>query len=483
MRLLTPRTTSATSLVLLAGFACFTLVGCAGSESTDSLAESGETAGQKFEPAEAATDEPSSDSDSLAAAPNSVAEALIDEAPPTNSLPAIGDGLPELPTVTETPESEMGLATDVAWTEDFEGAKQTAVDEGRDILMDFTGSDWCGWCIRLDNEVFRYAKFSEYADENFVLVKLDYPRDRSKMSEETVAQNAELQSRFAIQGYPTILLADAEGRPYAQTGYQRGGPDAYVEHLEQLKQVRVERDKAFAAAENLEGVERAKQLNKALQTLDQHLVLPSYESVVEEIVALDADNEAGLKEQLGSRLLASQFESEMMAIQSLAQTGDADAALEKLTEVEKKFASFEAGHLSMKLFKVELLKLAGNVEELIPLADALLKRDGLPLQQRFSVYAAKLNAFAGASRFEDALTVIDDMQKQFPDEPRLSLQLLLSKANFLAQLGRETEGREAIAEARKIADPSAAAMIDQAETQLFPPAQDDAAATDSAPQQ
>ena len=101
---------------------------------------------------------------------------------------------------------------------DFEKAKAQAAAEKKDLLMDFTGSDWCGWCIRLRKEVFDTDEFKAQAPQKYVLLELDYPQDQSKVSEATRAQNDRLQSQFGIQGYPTIFLADSLGRPYAQLG-------------------------------------------------------------------------------------------------------------------------------------------------------------------------------------------------------------------------------------------------------------------------
>ena len=121
------------------------------------------------------------------------------------------------------------------WHTDFDAAKTLAAKEGKDLLVDFTGSDWCGWCIKLRKEVFDQEAFKKGVFDHFVLVELDFPRDRSKLSKETRAQNEQLKNRFAIRGFPTILLCDAEGRPYARTGYQPGGGEKYLAHLKTLK--------------------------------------------------------------------------------------------------------------------------------------------------------------------------------------------------------------------------------------------------------
>ena len=133
----------------------------------------------------------------------------------------------------DTPSPTPAAPGDVNWTENFEEAKATAAKTHRPMLLNFTGSDWCGWCIRLDKEVFGTQTFAEYAKANLVLVKLDFPR-RRKLPTAVRLQNKSLAERYRVRGYPTIILLSPDGRKLAETGYRRGGPDAYVAHLKEL---------------------------------------------------------------------------------------------------------------------------------------------------------------------------------------------------------------------------------------------------------
>ncbi|RYD60467.1 MAG: thioredoxin family protein [Verrucomicrobiaceae bacterium] len=119
------------------------------------------------------------------------------------------------------------------WETDFELAKQRAKDEKKDLLVDFTGTDWCGWCIKLKKEVFDQPAFQEYAKKHLIMVELDFPR-KKVLPEKLKEQNKELAEKYEIQGYPTILLLNSKGREVARTGYQEGGPDKYIDHLKSL---------------------------------------------------------------------------------------------------------------------------------------------------------------------------------------------------------------------------------------------------------
>jgi protein disulfide-isomerase len=119
------------------------------------------------------------------------------------------------------------------WIDNWDLAIAVARETGRTVLVNFTGSDWCSWCIKLASEVFEKKAFEAYAQENLVLLKLDFPR-KIAQSAELKMQNNNLQRQFGIQGYPTILLVNAEGKEIGRTGYQPGGPDAYIKHLGEL---------------------------------------------------------------------------------------------------------------------------------------------------------------------------------------------------------------------------------------------------------
>jgi thioredoxin-related protein len=194
------------------------------------------------------------------------------------------------------------------WTEDATAAMAQAAKEKKDLLIDFTGSDWCGWCIKLDKEVFGQDAFIAEGPKQFVFLKLDFPRQK-QLSDELKKQNAEWQKKFAVKGYPTIILADATGKPYAQTGYRPGGPAGYLKHLAELRENRVKRDEALAKAAAAQGAEKAKLLDAALASLDGDMVLNAYGDVVDEIVKLDADGKAGMKAKYEGKRIVGKVET------------------------------------------------------------------------------------------------------------------------------------------------------------------------------
>ncbi|WP_372807304.1 thioredoxin family protein [Pontiella sp.] len=127
-----------------------------------------------------------------------------------------------------------GAFASEGWMTDFEKAKEVAKEKKHHILVDFSGSDWCGWCVKLDKEVFSKDEFKAYAKENLVLVLADFPRDKSNQSEALIKQNNELAKKYGVRGFPTVFLLSPEGEIVAKTGYRDGGPEAYVKHIQQL---------------------------------------------------------------------------------------------------------------------------------------------------------------------------------------------------------------------------------------------------------
>jgi thioredoxin-related protein len=115
----------------------------------------------------------------------------------------------------------------------MEVAKKRASAEKKPMLLDFTGSDWCGWCIKLKKEVFDTPEFQQYAKEKLILVEVDFPRSKQLPKKEK-EQNEQLSKEYQVRGFPTIILLSSKGTKVAQTGYQEGGPGKYIEHLKGL---------------------------------------------------------------------------------------------------------------------------------------------------------------------------------------------------------------------------------------------------------
>lgn len=125
-------------------------------------------------------------------------------------------------------------AAELNWMTDLPAAQSKAKEEKKMVLMDFTGSDWCGWCIKLNKEIFNTEQFAAYAKTNLVLVEIDFPR-RKKQSDALKKANQALQEKYKVKGYPTIIVLNSEGKQIGELGYERGGPKTFIVELDQLK--------------------------------------------------------------------------------------------------------------------------------------------------------------------------------------------------------------------------------------------------------
>lgn len=121
----------------------------------------------------------------------------------------------------------LGGGLPSGWTDDFAAAKEKAAAEGKNILMVFSGSDWCGWCVKFDRETLSKPDFVKSASKRFVLVLVDSPRDKSKLSTTARTQNPKLVSRCDVHGYPHYVVTDADGKEIARgAGCVKGGARA-----------------------------------------------------------------------------------------------------------------------------------------------------------------------------------------------------------------------------------------------------------------
>ena len=129
-----------------------------------------------------------------------------------------------------------GLKAGEGWLTNLTKARTTAKKEKKMILVEFTGSDWCPPCIALKKSIFNTDKFKAYAKENLVLVELDFPRNKSKLTKEQIAYNKAQAKKFGIRGYPTVFLLDASGKEIMKkVGFGRASVESYIKMLKEAK--------------------------------------------------------------------------------------------------------------------------------------------------------------------------------------------------------------------------------------------------------
>jgi len=126
--------------------------------------------------------------------------------------------------------ASMALAAG-GWTDNFPAALAQAKAENKPVLINFTGSDWCGWCIKLQNDVFSTPAFKKYAESNVVLMEADFPQGK-QLPQAVQAQNDELQAKYKVEGFPTLVLVGPNGKELDRNvGYLEGGPNAMIDWI------------------------------------------------------------------------------------------------------------------------------------------------------------------------------------------------------------------------------------------------------------
>lgn len=254
------------------------------------------------------------------------------------------------------------------WTSDYAAAKAEAAKSGKNLLLVFTGSDWCPPCKMMHQTVFSKEEFIKEAGKNFVLVDLDFPRTK-QLDPAVKKQNEELLKQYGVQGFPTMVLTTADGTPYSMdVGGVQGGPGVVLGMLEKANLRLKEFQAAIAAAKDLKGAEKGAKLAKALESVSPELLkTEAYKPYLDELEKVDPKG--------AQKILAPIRQEEDM---------------EKLMKAAG--AAYKAG----KMDEVEKL---GD--------DFLARKDLLPEIRQQAMMTFKCNKLLSQSKFEEAIAEID----------------------------------------------------------------------------
>lgn len=311
------------------------------------------------------------------------------------------------------------------WITDMEQAQKIAEAQGKDIFMFYTGSDWCGWCIRLEEEVLDTPEFLQYANKHLVLVELDFPQDEELITPAQTEHNEKWREHFPVSGYPTVFLTDAAVNRYAQTGYRGGGPQPYIEHLQALKTVPAKLEPLLIKADAASGIERIKYLDQIL-SLEGAIV--DQRALEKEIISLLESNELSpqdLKQKYIKNAVVIKGDKELQAELEVVYHDESRSVLEKmaaLAELAEKYSYLRDGDAINSLANCAS-RLGAFSEQpeatakALEIVDDLIAREGFPvnLQQNFGIAKAALLAKSG--NMEAATAEIDRVMKLAPEEP------------------------------------------------------------------
>ncbi len=130
---------------------------------------------------------------------------------------------------------QVAAADKLDWQTDLTKAQAQAKKEKKLVLLNFTGSDWCGWCIKLNHDTFSKPEWATYAKTNLVLVEVDFPHSK-ELPESLKNANDALQKKYKVEGFPTIVVVKPDGTVvWTNEGYLADGPKAMIDEIEKAK--------------------------------------------------------------------------------------------------------------------------------------------------------------------------------------------------------------------------------------------------------
>lgn len=299
--------------------------------------------------------------------------------------------------------------------DDVQRAQGEASRSGKYLLLEFTGSDWCPPCRRLKAEVFQQNDFQQWAKQNLVLASLDFPRSRGQTAA-VKKTNREWAQRLGVTGYPSIYLADAQGRPFAKTGYRSGGAGAYVRHLEQFIDLRRQQERVITAAGKLEGLDRVRKLGEVFDV--RGIMLPEKDEVLAEIRRLDPEDTVGLIAKHGGGKVApagekdpdanlTPFQRDLKAARALIADRKHTEAARAVRKIQQAHKPRGADLADWSLLRMDLMVAIDRVKVAMATADRVVKNRSVPAEARQRVLGRKAELMLAGGDGDGALEAWD----------------------------------------------------------------------------
>ena len=290
------------------------------------------------------------------------------------------------------------------WLTDMDAARKEAAERKKNLMIEFTGSDWCAPCMQLRANVLTKPDFQQEARKNFVLLELDYPR-RKKQSAEVKAANRKLAEQYGVTSFPTVVFADASGKPFG--GFVGGRPR---EDVMKAMQDALKNKEALQAAEaNVAkaSTDEAKvaALMEVLKLAPKDYVDNFYGDVKAEIKKLDKDDKSGLKA--------------------------ADAHADQLKKEQKEVQDYLAGKMTANTTPAEALQVVKsypNRDKLLPETQQEL------LMMEFGTFLNSTGDVDGAVLILDKVAELKPGTEAGQQAPRIKAGILANKDRIKAQI-------------------------------------------------
>ena len=306
------------------------------------------------------------------------------------------------------------------WNEDINAAVEQAAATDKDLIILYTGSDWNPPSKLLDKEVLSQEEFLFEVDPHYVLVMLDFPKEKQQKPE--IAQrNAQWAERFGIENFPTLVLTDVSLKPYAFLGYQEGGFQNYLGLVEESRQLRVARDEKLKQAAAAKGSEKAKLLDEAIGGMKEQLVRVYYPDVIEQIIELSPKDEFGLRTKWNGQAESERRKMMLADMLMVSRIEKPSRAIEFIDEVLGEMEFPDQQKFEALQIKLSLVRQLQKTELVNSLMDEMLAIEGLTDNSRQRLLVKRLLLMVGAGEKDQAKQQLDAALEQFPGSPWLLL--------------------------------------------------------------
>lgn len=324
--------------------------------------------------------------------------------------------------------ANAGLAT-AQWQTDVDAAAADAIKSGKDVLLLFTGGDDDPDSAKLDQEVLSQDGFESEISSDFVLVKLEFPKNADR-PDANDAGNRWAQ-RFGVTTFPTVVLTDGTMKPFAITGYQSGGLENYLGLLSEYRLARQIRDDNLAKADQATGDAKAKFLDRAISALDEVIVPVYYADVVQEIVKIDADDSLGLRSKWNAQQDAELRKVVMTDLMLVARIEKPAAAIKLIDQVLSEIDFPNAQKLEILQIKLGVVKKLNDPQLIDALLDQMINLDGVQGETKERLMVKKIMLMVGSDRKAAAMDLLDSSLRSGVARGDRNLFLWAAKGDLL----------------------------------------------------
>jgi tetratricopeptide (TPR) repeat protein len=363
------------------------------------------------------------------------------------------------------------------WLTRLDEAERLAAASGKDLFILFTGTAWCSPCTQFESAVLSRPEFAR-GTESLIRVKLEFPKSDDDLPPGQRKDFMAWRDRYGIRVFPTVLLADATGRPYAVTGHIGLGAEEYARHLGKLREARDRRDAALSKAAKARGVEKAHHLNAALSALESafdrsftekqgDMLVRFYRPEIDLIIGLDPANAAGLREKYRG-LLGAEAERDRVAelhaqFAAANKEGGAKAAL-KLVDQELGRAKSAELRKRLQVTRLAYLEWGDLHEEALAYATELSRDDSYSPEERRKIRTRVAFSLKQLGRIDEAVAVYDRLIAEVTKDHTTAWGFLRDKAEYLTAADRPAEALKAWEASRRFVEAGTDSWLD---TEVF----------------